>query len=287
MVGYRFDYEEKVWGGETLRLSPIHFRAPRLFYALQALKNVRGDGLTSPSAASSGPRGSPLRLLDVGCGVGDFPEAIAHYCPELKVYGVDISKKAISLAKKRVKRVSFSVADVQKLPFKDENFDAVTCFDLLEHVEDPQKALVEIYRVLKPKGVFHTFIPTENNLFSLEGLLISLGWKAKEIYGGHPHHFSAGQVEKMLKDNHFQIVKTRWGEHLVNQFIEIVYFSWLALRGKNLKYSVEGYLGLAHPSLKTSLLRLTKNFLATLSYFETRLLWWFPGLGLHITCLKK
>jgi SAM-dependent methyltransferase len=269
MGGYRFDYEEKVWGGETLRLSPVHFRASRLFYALQALKDTKGG------------------LLDVGCGVGDFPEAIKHYYPKLEVYGIDISKKAISLARKRAKKVKFKVADVQKLPFKDETFEAVTCFDLLEHVENPQEALAEIYRVLKPGGIFHTFIPTEAELVSPEGVLIKLGWKAKEIYGGHPHHFTAGQVKKMLKKNHFQIVKARWGEHLVNQFIEIIYFSWLALRGKNPEHTVEGYLGLAAPSLKTSLLRIIKNLLASISYLETRLLWWFPGLGLHITCLKK
>lgn len=269
MGGHLFDYEKKVWGGETLRLSPVHFRASRLFYALGAIKKTKG------------------KLLDVGCGVGDFPEAIGHYRPDLEVYGIDVSKRAIRLAKKRVKKVRFKVADVQDLPFADESFDTVTCFDLLEHVEDPKKTLDEIYRVLKPKGVFHTFIPTEGELCSLEGPLIKLGWKAKEIYGAHLHHFTARQVKEILEQSHFQIVKTRWGEHLTNQLIEIAYFSWLSFRGKNLQHTVEGYLSFARPSFKISLLRLIKNLLATISYFETRLLWWLPALGLHITCLKK
>lgn len=252
-----------------LRLNPVHFRASRLLYALQALRNIKG------------------RLLDVGCGMGDFPEAIKHYCPHLEVYGVDISRKAISLAKKRARKVELRVADVQKLPFKDKSFDAVTCFDLLEHVESPKRALAEIYRVLKPKGLFHTFIPTEHNLFSLEGPLIKLGWRAKEVYGGHPHHFSTAQAKTMIEKNGFQIIRTKWGEHFVNQIIEIIYFSWLSFRRKNLKYSVEGYLNFAQPGPRISFLRLIKNILAIISYVETRLLWWFPGLGLHITCLKK
>lgn len=269
MSGYKFDYEKKVWGGEILRLSPIHFRAPRLYYALLALKDVNG------------------KLLDVGCGAGDFPEAFGHYRPDLEISAIDISQKAIKIAKRRKLKVDFKVGNAEKLPFESKSFEAVTCFDLIEHVEHPERVISEIERVLKPGGIFHTFIPTEDRWLSPEGMLIKLGWKGKEIYGGHPQHYSPDYVRKKVSENGFRIIKSWWGEHLVNQIIEIIFFSWLSLRGKNLKHSVEGYLSLAQPSLATRLLRLIKNALSTISYFETRLLWWFPGLGLHITCLKK
>lgn len=268
MAGYKFDYETKVWGGEKLRMRPIHFRASRLYYALQEIPNKKA------------------KLLDVGCGVGDFPDAFSVYLPKMEIHAIDISKRAIDLAKKRNQKVHFKVANAEKLPYKDDTFDVVTCFDLIEHVEHPERVIQEIYRVLKPGGVFHTFIPTEDQPVSLEGIFIKAGWTAKEVYGGHPHHFTPGWAKSILTDNGFRIDKTRWGEHLVNQVIELIYFSLLALRRRNAPQSVEGYLGSAKKTPLITLLTLVKNAAAATSYYETRALSWFPGLGIHATCTK-
>ncbi len=268
MGGYKFDYEKKVWGGEILRLSPVHFRALRLKYALESLKDVKG------------------KVLDVACGVGDFSEAIKYYRPDLEFFGIDISKKAVGIAQKRVLKAKFSVADAQKMPFKDNFFDAVLCFDLIEHVEFPQKVVSEIHRVLKPKGIFHSHVPIEKNLLSLEGILTQLGWKGKEVYGGHPHHFTLKEVKEMLEGGGFKIIKYRFGDHLFHQLLEIGYFSSLSFRGKNVGHTVEGYLGLAKPTLKVKLARLIKNIFAMISYSESKIFWWLPGVGAHVTCRK-
>lgn len=269
MSGYKFDYEKKVWGGDILRLSPIHFRASRLYYALLAIKKVKG------------------KLLDVGCGAGDFPDAFSHYRPDLQISAMDISQKAIEIAKRRKLKVDFKVGNAEKLPFESKSFEAVTCFDLIEHVEHPERVVAEIERVLKPGGIFHTFIPTEDRWLSPEGMLMKLGWKGKEIYGGHPQHYSPDYIRKIIEKNGFRIIKSRWGEHLVNQIIEICYFSFLEMRGKNAEYSVEGYLSVARPTAKIKILKFFKNLASSISYYETRLFWWFPGLGLHLTCVKN
>lgn len=269
MSGYKFDYEEKVWGGAKLRMSPIYFRASRLYWALKEIPDKNG------------------KLLDIGCGVGDFIESFNYYRPGMKISAVDISKKAISLAKERKIKAEFKVANAQKLPFKNNSFDVVTCFDLIEHVQYPTKAIKEIFRVLKPGGIFHALIPTEAEMISIQGPLIRLGWKGKEIYGGHPHHFSKKQVVGWMEKAGFEIKKIRWEEHFTKQILEIFYFSWLSLRGKNVKNTVEGYLSTAKLIPEVRLLRFCKNILAAVSYYEARLLFWFPGLGIHITCRKK
>lgn len=268
MAGYLFNYEEKIWGGETLRLSPVHLRALRLRYALRALKGIKG------------------RVLDVGCGAGDFVEAIKYYRPDLELYGIDISKKTIGIAKKRIKKAKFEVANAEKLPFKDNFFDAVVCFDVIEHVEFPVKALCEAQRVLKPGGLYHAFIPAEGNIYTLEGVLIKFGWRAKEIYGAHPNHYTNSDIKKMFKKAGLRITKTIWGDHVFQQLVEVAYFTVLSIRGKNLDHSVEGYISSSKPSFKLALLRSFKNIIAVASYAESRLFWWAPGIGLHITSYK-
>jgi ubiquinone/menaquinone biosynthesis C-methylase UbiE len=270
MAGYKFDYETKVWGGEKLRVSPIHFRASRLYFALQELKNKKG------------------KLLDVGCGAGDFIEAFSFYLPKLDFTGIDISKKAIDRAKSRKIKAKFLVSEAEKIPFKDNFFDMVTCFDVLEHVKNPMLMVKEMHRVLKVNGTFQAFIPTEDNIFSPEGLLIKLGWRAKEIYGGHPHHYSREYILKLLKDAGFRINKIKYGEHFTNQIIEILYFSYLSIRGKNTDVTVEGYLAKNKKGFGIYILNFLKNLFSTISYFEARLLCNLPGgLGIHLTCTKK
>ncbi|MFA5813642.1 MAG: methyltransferase domain-containing protein, partial [Patescibacteria group bacterium] len=51
------------------------------------------------------------------------------------------------------------VGDVQNLPLPDESVEAVICIAVLEHVEEPQKAVKEIYRVLKPCGYCFIYVP--------------------------------------------------------------------------------------------------------------------------------
>ena len=51
------------------------------------------------------------------------------------------------------------VGDVHDLPLADESVDSVICIALLEHVEEPLKAMAEMYRVLKPGGYFNMYVP--------------------------------------------------------------------------------------------------------------------------------
>ena len=51
------------------------------------------------------------------------------------------------------------VGDIHSLPLEDGSVDAIICIAVLEHVEDPQKAMREMYRVLKPQGRLFLYIP--------------------------------------------------------------------------------------------------------------------------------
>ncbi len=89
------------------------------------------------------------RLLDVGCGNGDFLAAMRDL--GWSVSGIDFDREAVAVAREKL-GLDVRVADLHAASFPDDSFDAVTLHHVLEHLEDPVGALRECARVLKPGG---------------------------------------------------------------------------------------------------------------------------------------
>jgi SAM-dependent methyltransferase len=97
------------------------------------------------------------RVLECGCGTGAQTVHLAASSPEAQILSVDISAESLAQAKEKVEvaghgNVAFQVADVFDLPFAGESFDHVFVCFLLEHVREPERALVNLRRVLRPGG---------------------------------------------------------------------------------------------------------------------------------------
>lgn len=103
-------------------------------------------------------------LLDVGCGSGFLLFDIRERHPGLRLCGVDVSPAHLAslLRRKRddgVPDILALAADGEDLPFPDATFDWVTTSEVLEHVHRPERALREMYRVLKPGGTLLVTTP--------------------------------------------------------------------------------------------------------------------------------
>jgi ubiquinone/menaquinone biosynthesis C-methylase UbiE len=94
------------------------------------------------------------RVLEVGCGLGT--DLVQFARGGAIVTGIDLSSTSIELVKKRFALYGLSVdartADAEHLPFDENSFDLVYSFGVLHHTPNTQKALDEVYRVLKPGG---------------------------------------------------------------------------------------------------------------------------------------
>jgi len=264
-----FDYETKLWGGHKVALSPRYLGALRLRYCLEDLCDVRG------------------KVLEIGCGAGGMAKAIKANRPDLEVYGCDISQTAIQAAQKCSQGVIFREGDANDLPFEASNYSAAMMFDLLEHLENPNKAIAEAGRVLKVHGLLHLFIPCEGELHTLHGLLALVGWRAKEKYGGHIQRFRLRDLLDLFEVEGFVVKRWRWSSHILNQIADVLFFTSLSIRGKNTRTSVEGYLDSAEPGIVPTLVRGLKSAIAVGSYYESRLLSKVPGAGLHLLCIKR
>jgi ubiquinone/menaquinone biosynthesis C-methylase UbiE len=94
---------------------------------------------------------SGRRVLDAGCGEG-YGTALLASSGAASVVGVDVDEPTIEHARGRYGH-EFRVADVAELPFEDDSFDLVACFETIEHVADAPRAVAELRRVLADDGV--------------------------------------------------------------------------------------------------------------------------------------
>jgi SAM-dependent methyltransferase len=101
--------------------------------------------------------GQPRRLLDVGCASGLFLEAMQSY-PGWRVEGVELNETAARATSVRL-GVPVFVGPFEQARYPDAHFDAVTLWDVLEHLHDPLASLRELRRIVRPGGVLFVRIP--------------------------------------------------------------------------------------------------------------------------------
>ncbi len=139
--------------------------------------------------------GIPLKgkkFLDVGCGLGFF----ASRAGELgaKVYGIDIGEKLVKKSKQRYPDGKFSVASAVELPYRDNTFDLVLCTEVIEHVNNQNKVISEIFRVLKKDG--YLVLTTPNKVFKpLYAVLCNVGLRP---YHGNEYWYYPREIQKAL-----------------------------------------------------------------------------------------
>jgi ubiquinone/menaquinone biosynthesis C-methylase UbiE len=134
--------------------------------AIRFLEVLWGEGYLSPGGPQEVDRVlagldlSGKRVLDLGCGAGGIALHIARTYDPVHVTGFDVELPVIERARFAAERaglsdrVSFVQAAPGKLPFADGGFDVVFSKDALVHVADKEAIFREIFRVLKPGGVF-------------------------------------------------------------------------------------------------------------------------------------
>lgn len=133
------------------------------------------------------------QILDAGCGTGANLIFLKQYG---KVVGIDISKEAIKLCRSRGLK-TIQIGTINDLPFADNSFDLITCFDVLgQKGVDRKKAISEFFRVLKPKGLLFLRVAAYQFLYSFHDKVVHT-----------ERRYTKKDLLQIIKINNFSILK--------------------------------------------------------------------------------
>ncbi|MFG1686361.1 class I SAM-dependent methyltransferase [Nonomuraea sp. NPDC049269] len=127
--------------------------------------------------------GAPGRALDIGAAGGGNTRVLVRHGWDALV--ADFSETAVALARERGLQAIH--ADARDLPLPDRGFDLVLAFDVLEHIEEDDKAARELTRVLRPGGTALITVPCDMEL-----------WSAHDVASGHVRRYTRDGLGALL-----------------------------------------------------------------------------------------
>ncbi len=155
------------------------------------------------------------KILDIGCGSGQFLYEMNEL--GMRVYGVEPGE--FDKEGKNKYKLNIKNSDLINAKYPKEFFDIITINHVLEHLNNPDKQIKEVYRILKKEGKFIIGIPNSN---SLVYKLFGKNWHQLDI-PRHLWNYSNKNIKILLERNGFKIRKTRYNSR-PNQFVVSLYF---------------------------------------------------------------
>jgi ubiquinone/menaquinone biosynthesis C-methylase UbiE len=150
-------------------------------------------------------RRPPGRILDVGCGSGNFLAALRSR--GWNAYATEFSDAAVAMARRR--GITVHRGTVEDAGYPDDHFDVVTMWHVLEHVPAPRETLDELRRILKPDGLLVVEVPDSA---SLTFRLCGRDWMGLDV-PRHLQHFTPTTLVRLLTDSGFTPVYRQTFHH--------------------------------------------------------------------------
>jgi SAM-dependent methyltransferase len=140
------------------------------------------------------------RLLDLGCGAGEFTAIASDLGAE--AVGVEVAQSALGRARRRHPQIDFRLAQIDgPLPLEDNSFDVVWASEVIEHVADTARWLSEVRRVLVPRGRLLLTTPSHGRVRLVLGGIE----RFSEPLGDHLHLYTRRSLTQTLRE-------LGWGE---------------------------------------------------------------------------
>jgi SAM-dependent methyltransferase len=153
------------------------------------------------------------RFLEIGCGTGFVLSEIRHRFPDLSLSGSEVFSSGLALAEKRVPDVELFQMDARRIPFQDE-FDVIGAFDVLEHIDDDEAVISQMWRAARRGGGVLITVPQHPFL-----------WSRADDYAFHKRRYTRREIAARIEGAGFSIVR-------ITSFVSLLFPLMLVSRMK-------------------------------------------------------
>lgn len=158
-------------------------------------------------------------VLDAGCGNGLLTLTLAQaLSPEGRVWSIDVDQERVARAHAWAKmvglehKVQFEVQNLIALSFDDASFDLIICADVIEHIEEDERAMAELFRVQRPSGriTLSTVTPTNKQRSFLYRV-------TAEEHGHVREGYSKTSLLQLIQDAGYVVEQFRWSDRYLDR----------------------------------------------------------------------
>jgi SAM-dependent methyltransferase len=134
-----------------------------------------------------------INFLEIGCGTGYVLKGLGKF-KNLKLYGAEIYLEGLKYAKERLPDVEFIQLDATDMPFENY-FECIGAFDVLEHIDEDEVVIKNVYNSLKQNGLF--FISVPQYMFI---------WSYLDEIAHHKRRYNKNMLFRKLKNSGFDVI---------------------------------------------------------------------------------
>jgi ubiquinone/menaquinone biosynthesis C-methylase UbiE len=174
------------------------------------------------------------KVLEIGCGTGYVLSALRSAFPQMTLSGSEIFTAGLTEAARRVPDISLFQMDAQKMPF-DREFDVIGAFDVIEHIENDDAVLAEMFRSVVPGGGLLLTVPQHPWL-----------WSSCDEFAHHCRRYRAGELKEKVKRAGFTVT---FASSFVSLLLPLMMLARLRRRRSVNSESVAGWLNAALQSV--------------------------------------
>jgi trans-aconitate methyltransferase len=156
-------------------------------------------------------------FLEIGCGTGFVISAISKQFPDARLSGSEYLEEGLVYARRRLPSTEFTQMDARNIPYESK-LDAIGAFDVLEHIEEDEVVLQQIFKALKPGGTVFITVPQHRWL-----------WSAVDEYACHVRRYDANELRDKICQAGFEIIRNT---SFVSTLLPAMYLSRLMQRNK-------------------------------------------------------
>lgn len=132
-------------------------------------------------------------LLEVGCGTGFVLRGINDARPELELVGSELHPAGLAFAQRRLPEADLYQMDARHIPFESE-FDVVLALDVIEHIEEDEAVMAEMFKAVKPGGGAIVSVPQHPRL-----------WSANDVFSQHQRRYTRRELTSKLRNAGFEL----------------------------------------------------------------------------------